>query len=148
LFRQFPTLANGSRLVSITRWGGRAGVAGTVLAEAFLVDQYLSGDLTERQFWHGQARLGGGLAGGAFGGLVGLKTGAVTGAGIGSLFGPGGTVVGAGIGGTIGAIGGGFGGGYVGSNLAGRNVENVHRLQDSEQDEKYAQFLLRHYESP
>ena len=31
---------------------------------------------------------------------------------------------------------------------AGRGVENLHQLQDAEQQERYAQFLLRHYQSP
>ncbi|NLX96749.1 MAG: hypothetical protein GXY83_11280 [Rhodopirellula sp.] len=146
LARQIPALANSARLVSLRKWGGRLGVAGTVLAEGFLVGQYLSGDLTERQFWHGQASLGGGLAGGAAGGFVGFKAGALTGGAIGSCFGPAGTAIGAGIGGTIGAIGGGVGGGYAGAHFAGRGVESVYRLQDAEQQESYAQFLLSHYQ--
>jgi hypothetical protein len=148
LARQIPALANSARLVSLTKWGGRLGVAGTVLAEVFLVGQYLSGDLTERQFWHGQASLGGGLAGATAGGFVGFKVGALTGGAIGSFFGPGGTAIGAGIGGTIGAIGGGVGGGYAGAHLAGRGVEGLYRLQDAKQQERYAQYLLRHYQSP
>jgi hypothetical protein len=149
LARQIPALANSARLVSLTKWGGRLGVAGTVLAEGFLVGQYLSGDLTERQFWHGQASLGGGLAGGLAGAWAGGKTGAAIGAGIGSFFGPGpGTAIGAGIGGTIGAIGGGVGAGYAVAHFAGRGIEGLYRLQDAEQQETYAQFLLRHYQSP
>jgi hypothetical protein len=148
LARQIPALANSGRLVSLTKWGGRLGVAGTLLAEGFLANQYLSGDLTERQFWHGQASLGGGLAGGAAGGWVGFKAGALTGGAIGSFFGPAGTAIGAGIGGTVGAIGGGVGGGYAGAHFAGRRVEGLYRLQDAEQQERYAQYLLRHYQSP
>lgn len=146
--RQIPALANSARVVSLTKWGGRLGIAGTVLAEGFLLGQYMSGDLTERQFWHGQASLGGGLVGGAAGGFVGLKAGALTGGAIGTFFGPGGTLIGAGIGGTIGALGGGIGGGYAGSHFAGRGVERLYQLQDAEQQESYAHFLLRHYQSP
>lgn len=147
LARQIPGLANSARLVSLKKWGGRLGVAGTVLAEGFLLSQYMSGDLTERQFWHGQASLGGGLAGGAAGGFVGFKVGAVTGGAIGSFFGPKGTVIGAGIGGTIGALGGGFGGGYAGAHFASGGVETLFRLRDAEQQERYSQFLLLHYQS-
>jgi hypothetical protein len=143
LARQIPALANSPRLVSLTKWGGRLGVAGTVLAEGFLVSQYLSGDVTERQFWHGQASLGGGLAGGVAGGFFGLKACALTGGAIGSFFGPAGTAIGAGIGGTIGAIGG----GYAGAHFAGRGVESLYRLQDADQQERYVQFLLEHYQS-
>lgn len=149
LARQIPALANSARLVSLTKWGGRLGVAGTVLAEGFLVGQYFSGNLTERQFWHGQASLGGGLAGGAACSFVGLKAGALAGGAIGSFFCPGpGTAIGAAIGGTTGAIVGGIGGGYTGAHFAGRGVENLYQFQDAEQQERYAQFLLHHYQSP
>jgi hypothetical protein len=115
---------NSTRLVSLTKWGGRLGVAGTVLAEGFLVSQYMSGDLTERQFWHGQASLGGGLAGGFAGAWVGAKVGAATGAGIGAAVGsiiPGagtaaGAAIGASAGGFIGAIAR-----FVGNCLVQRN---------------------------
>jgi len=148
LTRQIPTLAKSPRLVSLTKWGGRVGTAAIVLAEGFLVGQYLSGYLTERQFWQGQAMLAGSIAGGAAGAWAGGKFGAAVGAGIGSLFGPAGTAIGAGIGGTIGAIGGGFGGGYAGAYFAGRGVESLYQLQDAEQQEKYIEFLLQHYQSP
>ena len=148
LVRQIPVLANSARLVRLTKWGGRLGMAGSVLAEVFLVNQYISGNLTERQFWHGQASLGGGLAGGGAGGLVGFKAGVGIGGAIGSFFGPGGTIIGAGIGGTIGLIGGGFGGGYAGAHFAGLGVEGRYRLKDAEQQEKYSQFLLCHYQAP
>ena len=148
LAHQIPSLANSARLVSLTKWSGRIEVVGAVLAEGFLVTQYMSGDVTERQFWYGQASLGGGLVGGAAGGFVGLKAGAVLGADIGSLVAPGpGTAIGAAIGGTIGAIGGGIGGGYVGAHFAGRGAESLYRFQDREQQERYAKFLLRHYQS-
>jgi len=147
LTHQIPRLADNGRLISVTRWGGRAGVAGTVLTEGFLISQYISGDLTERQFLLGQASFGAGLAGGAAGGYVGLKAGALAGGAIGSIFGPAGTAIGAGIGGTIGAIGGGIGGGYAGAHFAERSVESLYQFQDSEQAERYAQFLLRHYQS-
>ncbi|GIW82395.1 MAG: hypothetical protein KatS3mg105_4202 [Gemmatales bacterium] len=145
--RRIPALANSARLISLARWGGRLGLAGTVLAEGFLVSQYLSGDLSQRQFWVGQASLGGGLAGSVVGGFVGFKAGALTGGAIGSAFGPAGSVIGAGIGATVGTIAGGVGGGYAGAHFAGRVVENRYRLQDAEQQEKYAQFLLKHYQS-
>ena len=148
LVRQIPVLANSARLVRLTKWGGRLGMAGSVLAEVFLVNQYISGNLTERQFWHGQASLGGGLAGGGAGGLVGFKAGVGIGGAIGSFFGPGGTIIGVGIGGTIGLIGGGFGGGYAGAHFAGLGVEGRYRLKDAEQQEKYSQFLLCHYQAP
>lgn len=149
LARQIPALANSSRLVSLSKWGGRLGIAGTILTEGFLVHQYLSGDLTERQFWHGQASLGGGLAAGAAGGVSGYWIGGALGGGVGFLVGgPFGAGVGFAISSKVGAIGGGIGAGYAGAHFAGRGVEGLHRLQDSEQQNRYVQFLLRHYQSP
>ena len=148
LARQIPPLANNARLVSLTKWGGRVGVAGMVLAEGFLVSQYINGNLTERQFWHGQASLGGGIVGGVACAWGGAEIGALVGAGIGSFVFPGpGTAVGAGIGAIFGSIAGGVGGGYAGSHFAGRGVESIYRLHDAEQQDRYAQFLLRHYQS-
>jgi hypothetical protein len=133
-------------------WAGLVRIAPlvgtTVLVAAYAVEQYLSGAVTDRQFMHGQASLGGGLASSLAGGYVGLKTGAVIGAGIESFFGPGGTVAGAGIGGTIGAFGGGLTGSYAGAHLAGSGVDRLFQLQDAEQHERYVQFVLRHYQLP
>ena len=148
LASQVPALANSARLLSLTRWGSRLGVAGIGLAEGFLVGQYLSGDLPERRFWHGQASLCGGLAGGVAGSFAGFKAGALAGGAIASLFGPGGMATGARIGGTIGGIAGGFGGGYAGAHFAGRVFESLYPLRDVEQQERYFQFLLQHYNSP
>lgn len=147
LARQMPAFANSARLVSLTRWGGRLGWAGMVLAEGFLVGQHLSGELTSRQFWHGQGSLVGGLAGGAAGGFVGFKAGWLVGGAIGSIFGPGGAAIGASIGATLGAIGGGVAGGYIGTHLGGSAVEHIYRLKDEKQHERYVQFLLKHYQS-
>lgn len=149
LFRQIPGLANSSRLLLVSRWGGRVGIAGAVLAEGFLLGQYMTGTVTERQFWQGQASLGGGFAGGAAGGYVGFKAGALSGAGIGFAFGgPHGAAIGATIGGTVGAVGGGVGGGYAGAHLAGLGVERLYRLKDINQQEVYALFLVNNYKSP
>ncbi len=116
MLRQIPRWTSSRRLIAMTKWGGRVGIAGGVLVEGFLVTQYLNGDMPERQFWRSQANMGGGLAGGAAGSFVGLKTGAVVGAGIGSFFGPGpGSAAGAALGAMVGAVGGGIGGGYAGS---------------------------------
>jgi hypothetical protein len=147
LTRQLPSMANSSRVGSWTKWGGRLGIGATIFAEGFLVGQYLSGDLTDRQFWHGQATLGGGVAGGAAGGFVGFGTGAMTGAFVGSFFGPAGAGVGASVGGIVGAISGGVGGGYAGAHFAGVGLRSLYELQDAEQQERYAQFLLHHYQS-
>lgn len=140
--------ASSSRFVSLTRWSGRLGVAGTVLAEGFVVLQYKSGELTERQFWRGQAEFGGGLAGGAAGAWAGAKVGAAVGAGIGSFVAPGpGTAFGAILGGKIGAFGGGMGGGFAGAHFAAGGVDGACRLNDAAQQESHAQFLLKHYQA-
>lgn len=145
--RHVPAWTGSRRLMSLTRWGGRLGTAGAVVAEGFILGRYMHGDLTERQFWREQASLSGGLIGGTAGGFVGFKAGALTGGAVGSVFGPGGIAIGAGIGGIVGTIGGGLGGGYVGSLASGRGVDAIFRFQDSEQQERYAQFLLSHYQA-
>jgi hypothetical protein len=146
LARQVPGLANSSRLLMLSKWGGRLGLAGMAVTEGILVSQYASGQVTERQFVRGQVSLGGGLAGGTAGSMAGFYAGAWTGAAIGSFFGPAGAATGAGIGGTIGLLGGGLGGGYVGAQYAGYGLESYYQLQDREQHERYVQFLLRHYQ--
>ncbi len=77
LARQIPVLANSARLISVTRWGGAGESREPFWQRASLIGQYLSGDLTDRQFWHGQATLGGAMAGGVFGGFVGFPAGGV-----------------------------------------------------------------------
>ncbi|MFM7152452.1 MAG: hypothetical protein ACKO23_21705 [Gemmataceae bacterium] len=154
LARGIPLLANHARLVSATRWGGRLGIAGVVLAEGFVVGQYLNGHMTERQFWRIQTRLGGGLAGGVGGGFTGYWIGGGLGAGFGAVIGsviPGpGTAAGASVGfawgSSIGGIAMGIGGSYAGSHLAGRGIDNIYLMKDTEHKEKYAQFLLGQYQ--
>jgi len=143
---QIPAWANSTRLISVTKWTGRLGIAGVLLSEAFTVGQYLNGDLTKREFWRGQATLWGGFVGGIAGGVAGFKVGSLSGGTFGSLFGPAGTLLGASIGGTVGAIGGAFGGGYAGAHFAGVGDDSRYHLQDAEQQERLAEFLTRHYQ--
>ena len=171
--RQLPEFANSARLVSLTKWGGRLGFAGAILAEGFLMYQHWSGNLTEQQFWKGQASLGGGLAGSAVGGWAGFWAGAGVGGAAGTIIPGFGNIAGAAVGGFLGAIGGGYWGGQGGSLLSelyfesdkplpnNRKMGNgpgqlivpdrrvqPYQLQDALQRERYAQFLLLYYQSP
>ena len=151
LARMAPSLANHARLISVTKWGGRLGIAGTILSEGFLVSQYLGGHLNERQFWLVQTSLGGGLAGGATGGLAGYWIGAGFGALVGSVVPGAGTAAGAAVGyswgSSIGGIVGSVFGGYTGSNWAGRGIESFYQMKDAKHQESYAEFLKSHYQS-
>src|SRR5690606_12811780 len=130
--QQVPSLAYSARLVSLSNWGGRIGVAEVTLAEGFVVAQYWNGDLTRREFLHSQARLGGGIVGSTGGGFVGFKVGAFGGGVIGGFFGPGGFAVGAAVGGTVGGCGGGIGGGVAGAYLGRVGVERLFQFQDAQ----------------
>jgi hypothetical protein len=139
--QSFSSLQGSSRMMMAGKWGGRAGVAGFVAAEGFVLWQYASGTMSDRQFVANQATLGGGIVGSLSGAWAGAKGGAGAGALIGSFFGPPGTAVGASIGGTIGAIGGGLAGGYVGATMGLNQASRSYHLHDQEQEERLAEFL-------
>jgi hypothetical protein len=139
------TVAASTRLMALSKWAGRAGIVVVILADTFVVWQYHSGALGERQFWTIQYGLAGGLTGGVVGAWAGVKVGAATGAAIGAFFGPEGPVVGAAIGGVVGGVAGGFGGGYVGSSLAVHSVNRYYEFGDQQQERRYIRFVAEHY---
>jgi hypothetical protein len=145
---QFSSLATSSRIATIGRWGGKAGVLGTAVAGGFVVGQYWAGTITARQFHHSGGSLAGGFAGGFAGAWVGAKAGAATGGLVGTFIGgPPGGVAGATVGSAIGAIGGSLTGGYAGARFAGAGVEFLYELKDQEQQHRYEQFLMTFYRS-
>lgn len=119
---------------------------GVIGSEGFLLGQYFyGGTMTDRQFYRGQAGLGGGLAGGAAGAWAGAWAGAQTGGLIGSFLGPGGTATGAAFGGFVGGIGGGIAAGTAMDRMANQSVDWYFNFQDRKQQEQLAQFLIAHY---
>jgi hypothetical protein len=131
-------VAGSSRLALISRQAGPAAwviLAGT---EVLSVRHWYAGNLTQRQFYAGQAQFFGGLAGG----WAGAKAGAILGATIGAVVaGP----IGGAVGATIGGILGGIGGGYSASALASAATTAYFDLQDQEQDRQFQEFVCSLY---
>ena len=132
-------------LGSVSKWGGRAGVALFLISEGFVIAEWQTGGLNDRQFYTIQGGLGGGLAGG----VGGTVTGQWIGGGIGLAVAGGPedplaaiTVpVGAGVGGFIGGLVGGIGG----SSLGAGAVDRIYQSKDEAQKVEIQNFIYQHY---
>ena len=123
-------------LTTISRWGGRVGIAAIILTEGFIICEYGHGDLTPRQFAMTQANLGGGVAGSLAGAWAGGEI-----AGLAFAWCP----VCEPFAIPIGALIGGFGGGYAGSKLASWGAESYYQFKDAQQQQQSDEFVYRHY---
>lgn len=126
---------NGLGMVS--KWGGRAGLALFGVSEVFIITQWKTGGLNDRQFYTIQSSLGGGLAGG----VVGAEAGAAAGAAIGVWFFGAGAVPGAAIGGVVGGLAGGFGGAKLGEMAATSHYSKL----DENQKRQVEASIYQHY---
>jgi len=139
LVKQFSqTLAQSSRLASISRWAGPIGWVAVASYEAVTFARWQNGLVTNRDYYTGRANVVGILGGGIAGGWVGAKTGAF----VGAFFGPEGIPIGATIRGVTGFVGGSF----FGSNLAVSGANASFEFHDKKQDAEYIQFLKTHYD--
>jgi hypothetical protein len=129
-----------NELGAVSKWGGRAGVALFLVSEGFVIAEWQSGGLNDRQFYTIQGGLGGGLAGGAGGTAVG----AWIGGGLGALcvgFEEFTVPAGVAIGGVMGGVGGGFGG----SSLGAGAVDRIYQSKDEVQKAEIQNFIYQHY---
>jgi hypothetical protein len=127
-------------LGAVSKWGGRGGVALFLISEGFVIAEWQTGGLDDRQFYTIQGGLGGGLAGGAGGSVVG----AWIGGGLGALcvgFEEFTVPAGVGIGGLIGGLGGGIGG----SSLGAGAVDRIYQSKDEAQKAEIQNFIYQHY---
>ena len=141
----FSPAARAARLMTISKWGGRAGVVLCLASEACMVWQYSSGGMSQREFYTAQAGLVGGVVAGAGGAWGGGVAGAAIGASVGSIIPGVGTAAGAAVGSVVGAVAGGFGGGYLGSSFATAGAAKWYGTLDAERQARADAFLYNLY---
>jgi len=128
------TLAGQTRLLALTKWSGRLGAAAGVAGFGFVVWQYHSGVITERQFYTHTTTFGAGIAGGT----AGAWGGAIAGASIGTMIWPG---AGTTVGGIAGGIIGGLSGGYAAGSVANYGMGAYFQFKDHKQEKLFVEFL-------
>jgi hypothetical protein len=131
------SLGYASKLAGLSRWSGRLGLGATLAAGGFVLWQYQSGQLSDREFTRLWVPLGTSAVLGAGGAWACVWTGAA----IGSWFGPAGTVVG----GVVGGLVGGVGAGWLGNSLASSGLEAVYSIKDQRMESQRVRFVYSLY---
>jgi hypothetical protein len=116
------------RLFTAYRYGTWLSIAALAASEAFLLSRRMKGDISARDYWITQCKLGaagvGGVAGSAVGGTIGAVAGPV----------PSG----------VGAVAGAMGGGYAGDQ-AGAYCENVYSRRFKGLDQEFGKAVYARY---
>jgi len=139
------SIAQSSKLATMSKWGGRAGIVGAVAAEGFVYWQWRSGLISERQFVTSTSATAGAMAGAWAGAKAGALAGAYIGGTVGSVV-PGlGTAAGVTVGTTIGAFTGGVAGGFAGHWVVAKGAATLYEFKDKERELRYEEFLYAYY---
>jgi hypothetical protein len=131
------TIRSSSRLMALSRWSGRAGLAAIIVSEGFVFLQYENGDISGYEVWVEQGKLGGVLIGSSAGAWAGEQIGTI----VGAFFGPVGIPVGV----IIGGVAGGIIGGYLGSMGVDYATTPSYRLKDEHTEKMFEQFICNYY---
>lgn len=130
LGRKLAGQAHQLRLTRIARLGGLVSVGALVVGQGLLVSRYVRGDVSSREFWTAQWKMGAGMIGATAGTWAGGLVGGATANPIGSVGG---------------AFLGGAAGAYVGDKFAGEAVGRYYALKFDRLDEDFGRFVYARY---